>query len=257
MFNRRREVHASNRMRYLSESLGMTHVSPRPFRHIGGQYLSLAQLLRRSQTRRVQPDSSGRSSTGSPMNEASVTPRPKEAWTAAKVRRAVALAIGACALATTTARASVGNPEHLAPDQLSQIEAVCQTAMGLSGSLTTHYYACAESLSHSYAARLKANPLLAARQDCLARGLKPGTTALSECELTPHAQQVAQNLQPMLETALPTPRAKSYFSASFDEIRRREQRACAEIGYDPVGAGFDRCVADLAAELNDADHPVS
>ena len=181
--------------------------------------------------------------------------RPKAAWTAAKVRRAVALAAGACALATATACASVYNPENLAPDQLSRIDAVCQTAMGLPGSLSTQHYACAESLSHSFAARLKSGRLLDARQDCLARGLKPGTTALSECELTLRPRQVARNAQPVLETALATPPVKSYFGASFDEIRLREQRACAEIGYDPVGAGFGECVADLASYLNDADHP--
>jgi hypothetical protein len=193
----------------------------------------------------------------SPKNEASVTPPRKAAWTAAKVRCAIALAAGFCALATTPAWASVYNPEHLAPDQMSHIEAVCQTAMGLPDSPSTQHYACADSLSHSFAARLKAGRLLTARQDCLARGLEPRTTAFSECELTPRPQQVPQNAQPALETALPTPRAKSYFGASFDEIRRREQRACAEIGYDPAGAGIGECVAHLALYLNEADHPLN
>jgi len=183
-------------------------------------------------------------------------PSEISAWGAGTVRRAVALAVGACALATT-ACASAYNPEQLAPGQMSQIDAVCQTAMGLPDSFSTQHYACAESLSHSFAARLDAGRLLATRQDCLAQGLKPGTTALSECELTPRPQQAAQNAQPVLEGALPTPRAKSYFGASFDEIRRREQRACAEIGYDPAGAGFGECVADLATSLDSADRPLS
>lgn len=182
--------------------------------------------------------------------------RAKVAWTAARVRRAVALAAGACALASVAACASVYNPEDLAPEQLSRIDAVCQTAMGLPGSLSTQHYACAESLSHSFAARVKSDRLLDARQDCLERGLKPGTTALSECELTLRPRELAKIEQPVLETALPTRPAKSYFNASFDEIRLREQRACAEIGYDPVGAGFGECVADLASYLSDADHPI-
>jgi hypothetical protein len=176
-------------------------------------------------------------------------PRRNAAW-------AAVLALGACVLASSTARASVYNPEHLAPDQISRIAAVCQTTMGLGESSTTQYDACAESLSHSFAGRLKAGRLLAARQDCLARGLQPGTTALSECELTARRQQTAQNRRPALETATPTPAAKSYFNASVNEIRRREQRACAEIGYDPADAGFGQCVGNLTANMDEADYPV-
>jgi hypothetical protein len=186
----------------------------------------------------------------------SETPPRKAAWSAGKARRAVALAIGACALASTTAWASVYNPEHLAPAQISQIDAACQTTMGLGDSPTTQYDACAESLSHSFAARLKTSHLLGARQDCLARGLQPGTTALSECELAARHRQVAQAAQPVLESAAPTPRVKSYFSASVNEIRHRELRACAEIGYDPVSPGFGQCVGDLTGYMDEADHPV-
>ncbi len=182
-------------------------------------------------------------------NEASVTERRKAVW-------AAALALGACALASSPAQASVYNPEHLAPAQMSHVDAVCKTAMGLGESSTTQYDACAESLSHSFAARLKAGRLLAARQDCLAQGLKRGTTELSECELTARHQQVAQNAQPVPETAAPTQAAKSYFNASVNEIRRREQRACAEIGYDPADAGFGQCVGDLTANMDQADYPV-
>jgi hypothetical protein len=187
---------------------------------------------------------------------ASVTPR-KAAWSPARVQRIVALAVGACALAATTASAAVYNPEHLAPDQMSQIERVCQTAMGLPDSSSTQHDACTESLSHSFAAKLKEDRLLSARQDCLAGGRNPGTAALSECELLPRHKQAAQNAQPTPEATLPTSPAKSYFDASFDEIRHREQRACAEIGYDPMGAGFSECVANLAAYMTEANFPAA
>jgi len=192
------------------------------------------------------------------MHGTSTTPPRKAPGTVARIQQTVAFVVGACALATTASCASVAvyNPEHLAPDELSQIGAVCQTAMGLPDGLYTQHYACVESLSHSFAARLNGGRLLAARQDCLAQGLSPGTAALSDCELPPRPQRVAEEARPAPATALPAPPARSYFGASFDEIRRREQRACAEIGYDPVSAGFGQCVADLAAYLYEADHPV-
>jgi hypothetical protein len=191
------------------------------------------------------------------MYQASVRSRQTAAATAGKLQRAVVLALGACTLATTAACASVVyNPDHLAPDQLSQIGAVCQSVMGLPPATYSQHEACVESLSHAYVARLQSGRLLAARQDCLAHGLRPGTTALSECELDPAPQAATQNAPPMLQVALPPHPPKSYFGASFDEIRRREQHACAAIGYDPAGSGFGQCVADLAAELGEVDHPV-
>jgi hypothetical protein len=180
----------------------------------------------------------------------------KVSWSAGKVRRAVALAVGACTLTSTTAWASVYNPEQLAPAQIGQVDAVCQFTMGLGDSPTTQYDACAESLSHSFAAKLRADRWIAARQDCLAQGLKPGTTELSDCELTARRRPMNQAAQPVLEAAAPTRSAKSYFNASVAEIRRREQRACAEIGYDPVSPGFAQCVGTLTGYMDEADYPV-
>ena len=112
-----------------------------------------------------------------------------------------------------------------------------------------------ESLSESFRARLRADRMLEIRQDCRARGLKPGTAALSACEMAPGARKAALSQRPAPVAALPAAPAKSYFSASFDQVRRREQRACADIGYDPVSGGFNQCVALLAANLSYADDP--
>jgi hypothetical protein len=172
--------------------------------------------------------------------------------------RAVLLAVGACAVAATAACAAGAayNPEQLPAAQLSQIGAVCQSVMGLPAATYSQHLACVESLSHSFAQRQKTAGVLAVRQDCLAQGLKPGTTALSDCELDSRPRGLTQDAPQLLQTALPSHPPKSYFGASFDEIRRREQHACAAIGYDPVSAGFGQCVADLAAELAEVDHPV-
>jgi len=191
------------------------------------------------------------------MSNASFPPRPTAVRRPARLPRAVLLAVGACAVAATAACASVAyNPEHLPAEQLSQISTVCQSVMGLPAASYSQHLACVESLSHSVAARQKSDRLLAVRQDCLAQGLTPGSTALSNCELDSRSPRLTQNAPLLLQTALPSAPPKSYFGASFDEIRRREQHACAAIGYDPVSAGFGQCVADLAAELDDVDRPV-
>ena len=171
----------------------------------------------------------------------------------------LALALVACALTATAGCASAAgyNPANLAPAQLGQINAICQSVMGLPDAYDADHAACVTALSASFKARLQAASLLETRQDCRARGLKRGTAALSACELAPGSKQAALGGQPVLQAALPAPPAKSYFRASFDQVRRREQRACADIGYDPVSGGFTQCVAQLSANLNYADNPMN
>ncbi len=189
-----------------------------------------------------------------------------------KGRRVIALALGACAVTAITGCASAAgyNPSNLAPAQLGQINAICRSVMGLPDAYDADHAACVTSLSDSFKARLRAERLASVRQDCRAQGLHRGTTALSACELAPGTQvgslsgaragsrAEALARQPVLQAALPAPPAKSYFSASFDQVRRREQRACADIGYDPVsGGGFNQCVAQLSANLTYADDPMN
>jgi hypothetical protein len=136
-----------------------------------------------------------------------------------------------CLSAGTAACASVTpyNPEHLPPAQMSRISEICDTVMGLPAGLYTHYLACEESLSRSLATRRK-------------------------LQRPPHAM-VAQ-ADHSLAAPLPAPPVKSYFSASNDEIHRREQKACVAIGEDPATIGSARCVVDLAGYLFDADNPI-
>jgi hypothetical protein len=116
------------------------------------------------------------------------------------------------------------NPDRLPAAQMSRIVEICRSVMGLGGGHDTHSLACQESLSHSLAART-------------------GTGGGAPAEQALRAQ-------------LPAAPATSYFSASNDEIHRREQQACAAIGEDPGRDGFARCVADLASYLFDADNPI-
>jgi hypothetical protein len=113
------------------------------------------------------------------------------------------------------------NPDRLPMQQMSRIGEICRDVMGLPAGAITHYLACEESLSHSIAARGDG-------------GAAPGASA-----------------------APPAKALKSYFLATNDEVHRREQEACARIGFDSVGGGFAfaQCVADLQSNLFDADNP--
>lgn len=170
--------------------------------------------------------------------------------------RSVALGLGvACLVAGSAACAPMKpyNPGHLPIAQMDRIGAVCRNTLGISGGTNSEYMACEESLSHSFAARLEANTALAVRHGCEAQGLKPGTVALSECELRGPSVQLAQAAyREDIDPPAAKP-AKSYTSASNDEDHRRMQEACAEIGFDPVSSAFGQCVADLQSRLFDAD----
>jgi len=161
-----------------------------------------------------------------------------------------------CALASATACASAQpyNPEHLPLAQVSQIGQVCRNIMGLPPGTTTQNAACDESLSHSFAALHGAGELQQARAQCLARGLKPGDLALAECELGPQPAAVTQAAYAAIDPPAKPP--KSYLSVSNTEIHRREQLACAAIGYDPANAGSAQCVAELDSAMFDAEHPM-
>jgi hypothetical protein len=141
------------------------------------------------------------------------------------------------------------NPDRLAPAQMSRIGEICHTVMGLPAGHYTDYQACEESLSHSLAARRERSATVAAPQTCDPRGLKPD--ALGQCEQHPRQKAPALGAPPS------APPVKSYFFASNDEIHRRAQSACADIGEDPATGTFAQCVADLESYLFAADHPIN
>lgn len=146
------------------------------------------------------------------------------------------------------------NPENLAPARMAQIEGLCRSVIGLDPG-EEHFVACALSLSHSAWKLDRVRRMQGARDDCLAKGLKPGDVGLSQCELSVyHGGRKAA-----VEAAdAPKPAAvKSLFYASAREIRNREQEACAQIGYDPIYGPFSDCVSNLQSALFAADHPMN
>jgi hypothetical protein len=118
---------------------------------------------------------------------------------------------------------------------------------------------CVESLSSAAVAISQAQTLQDARRGCLGKGLAPGQPGLAECEVTTVSQRAApasDQADVRVDTSGLQRPAKSYFNASFDDVRRREQTACARLGYDPVNSSFSRCVARLDAALFASAHPM-
>jgi len=175
--------------------------------------------------------------------------------------RAVAsLLIGALSIAAASGCASAGpyNPSSLAPTQLGQVQQLCRSVMGISIG-TGLDSDCVENVSGSAMAIAQARALGAARHACLGKGLAPGQVGLSRCELTTVSQRSAPTLAAAdvkVDTSGLEKPAKSYYNASFDEVRRREQDVCARLGYDPINAGFDQCVGSLDAALFASMHPM-
>ena len=169
--------------------------------------------------------------------------------------RAWGFATAACAAAMAMAGGGAAEPystDNLAAPRIAQIGEICRSVMGLEPG-EEHFVNCTASLAHS-AVKLDNNRgMQDARRDCLKKGLRPGDVALAECE-------VAQAPAEMAAATFAHPPAhpvKSLFYVSSGEIRRREQMACAQIGYDPIYGPFSDCVANLQGALFAADHPLN
>lgn len=139
------------------------------------------------------------------------------------LRRVLITAIslgGLSAALSACATADRDNPANLPGAQASQVSEICRSVIGAPPGFTL-YSNCVQSLSNS-----------AARADRL--GTAPAAARI--------------------EASVASDSAQSYFRASSQEIRRREQSACARLGYDPTSGGFAACVASLDTALYAADH---
>jgi hypothetical protein len=177
--------------------------------------------------------------------------------------RAVAgLLTGAIFVAGVAGCAAAGpfNPERLAPEQLGQVQQICRSVMGIPVGigLSTD---CVANLSSSAAAlsrgRSHGAALEDARRACLGKGLRADDPALPVCELSTvsdHGGPAADAPAMRIDTSGLTAPARSYFYASFAEVRRREQMACARLGYDPINGNFAECVASLDSALFASEH---
>jgi hypothetical protein len=165
-------------------------------------------------------------------------------------RHVLSLALLAAAGVSGCAAAAPYNPANLAAGRLAQVGDLCRSAIGLKPGFTL-YDACVESLSSSAARLERAGARQAAHGACLDQGAGAGAT-LATCELDVADRAGGAAAPASAPAAAP---AKSFYRASAREVRVREQRACAGLGYDPTSGGFAACVAGLDAALYAADHP--
>ena len=175
-------------------------------------------------------------------------PSPSSFGASAPIAMRLALLLGAIAMAGC-ASAGPYNPSSLPPTQLGQVQQICHAVLGIpvGVGLATD---CVGALSESAVAMSRARDLQTARQACLAKGLQPGGTELPQCELS----AASQGADVRIDTASLDPVGKSYYAASQREIHRREQTACARLGYDPIDGSFAKCVASLDSALFASEH---
>ena len=178
-------------------------------------------------------------------------------------------------VAAGCASAAPYNPENLRPGQLTRIESICQSVMGLSPTepyspvaptatnpgITggeNHYQGCIASLSASLRTMDSGQTAWQANQNCISQGLKPDSPDLAECVLK--SLKTESDSPPA--TAEPvsirlTPPKGSFFTASGHEVRNREERACAALGLNPAYGGFVSCVKNLGDTFDLIDNPPS
>jgi hypothetical protein len=158
-------------------------------------------------------------------------------------RKAATVAISALALtsAAVCAEAATSNPSTPAADQIGGVGEICQTVIRLQPN-GAQYEGCVSSLSGSLQALSQDRALQQAHADCVHMAFKSESPASAECAL--QSSDIERGA------------SKSYFSASPQEVFRREQLSCARLGFEPDGAAFAGCVADLQATLFAADDPM-
>ena len=162
-------------------------------------------------------------------------------------RRAAAVFVGLAGLVGLSGCATAQNyhPGKLPADQLARVDQICQTVLRVDAG-KEQYDVCVGSLSDSLNDVSQAHVAQQARQDCFDKSFGPASPELAEC-LVGAPEPGAGSTRAMS--------ARSYFTASADEISRREQLSCARLGLDPGDGDFTRCVTNLAAALYVADTP--
>jgi hypothetical protein len=193
-----------------------------------------------------------------------------------------AAVVCAVTVASATACASTGlyNPDNLGSDRVAQVAEICQTVMGLKptdppvagdyrGSPhlepgISHYQTCIASLSDSLRDVNDAHAASQADDDCRAQGLKPDSADLAECVLE-SIKTKPNSSAPKVSTVASAPNngrmtpvsVGNFYLASPHETRRREEIACARLGFEPPNGAFASCVKLLDDNFYAIDNPVS
>jgi hypothetical protein len=192
-----------------------------------------------------------------------------------------ALSFGALVVASISACAAepIYNPDSLGSDQFARVSNICQTVMGLSPSealsggywmgndrldyWTSKYRGCIVSLSDSLQSAVDDEVTQQADARCRAKGFETGSSDLALCVLRsvnsrpdPAPTRTAAASATPVSEKMPAA-SGSYTYASPHENARREQAACAALGFEPSHAAFKSCVKGLSDTFRAIDHPIN
>jgi len=142
-------------------------------------------------------------------------------------------------------------PASASPDGGARVDQVCAGVVGLAPG-EKHFAACEQSLADSLRSLREGQGTALARRHCLDRGYRPGTAGLAECELASTPADPPRGP----DYNAPTPGgSRSYFLVSRETAFRRDQLACAKLGFDPAQSAFADCASDLRGALARASDP--
>ncbi len=172
-------------------------------------------------------------------------------FTRAALKGAAAVALGFSAIAATSAFAQA--PDNEATRAMAA--QICQSVIRVQRG-ESEFEGCVSSLATSLQNVSRTRTATQARDACFARNSGSGGTALNLCLLEAAAPRSDVEAIPDAASVLGGVAddplfARSWFAVTPDTKFRREQQACARLGFDPALHAFAQCVADLASTLQD------
>jgi hypothetical protein len=160
---------------------------------------------------------------------------------------------GATGVAAAVASLVLASPfaASARPDAGDQVAQVCASVVGLAPG-EKHFAACQQSLADSLQGLREGQGTALARRYCLDHGYRPGTPGLAECELASTPADAPRG--PDFDAPVPGG-SRSYFLVSRDTAFRRDELACAKLGFDPSQSAFADCASELRGALARASDP--
>jgi hypothetical protein len=136
---------------------------------------------------------------------------------------------------------------------------ICQSVVRVQPG-ESEFEGCVSSLASSMESVSRNRAVARARDACFAQRPAPGSTILNLCLLRaadtkpdPTAVELPDIASATAGVANDPQFTKSYFAVTPDAKFRREQQACARLGFDPAFGTFANCVADLQSTLQGID----
>jgi hypothetical protein len=171
------------------------------------------------------------------------------------LRKLLALTTAIPVITACAAFQALAMPQ-VTPQQTALIQATCTTVDRLHQG-QAQWDGCVASLSETAMHENRDSQLDQAYRACAKDGLKANTAELSTCVLD-RKNAAASRSVIAADIAYVKPAdsdPSSYFSASFDTRRHREEYSCALMGLQPGSGSFGSCVANLDSTLFNIGNP--